>query len=70
MLERDKVLKNLIDRYFFSSRQARDRRLLNNVLKAFGGNSQDESSTAKDSSPASEEQKPKTLGWLSRLQQK
>jgi len=69
-LERDKVLKNLIDRYFFSSRQARERLLLKNALKSFGGNDQEESPTAKDSSTAFEEQKPKPLGWLSRLQQK
>ncbi|KAJ7377795.1 hypothetical protein OS493_026362 [Desmophyllum pertusum] len=73
MVEREKILKLLIDRYFFSSRQARDRLLLNNALKAFGINNQDASKAATDttddtdSSPIPEEQKPKNVRMVESL---
>lgn len=71
MIEREKILKLLIDRYFCNSRQARDRLILTTAPKAFGSGVQNKSIAATDPFPnPGEERKSKMLGWLSRFQQK
>ncbi|PFX26520.1 Short transient receptor potential channel 6 [Stylophora pistillata] len=66
MIEREKILKLLIDRYFCNSRQARDRLILTTAPKAFGSGVQNKSIAATDPFPnPGEERKPKMLGWLS-----
>lgn len=71
MIEREKILKLLIDRYFCNSRQARDRLILTTAPKAFGSGVQNKLTAATDPFPnPGEVRKPKMLGWLSRFQQK